>query len=61
MRQNATSARNVKCLPGAPTGFTRRQVLDVLAGVAMKTLSNYANHLAHTPLDDAFAAQAWTS
>lgn len=40
-------------------GFSRRQVLDVLTGVAMKTLSNYTNHIAHTPLDDAFAAQAW--
>jgi AhpD family alkylhydroperoxidase len=41
-------------------GFTRRQVLDVLTGVAMKTLSNYTNHLANTPLDDAFASYAWT-
>lgn len=40
-------------------GYTRRHVLDVFTGVAMKTLSNYVNHVAHTPLDDAFAAQAW--
>jgi uncharacterized peroxidase-related enzyme len=40
-------------------GFTRRQVLDILTGVAMKTLSNYTNHLAHTALDDAFTAYAW--
>lgn len=40
-------------------GFAQRQILDVIVGVAMKTLSNYINHLAHTPLDDAFAAQAW--
>lgn len=42
-------------------GFTRRQVLDVLTGVAMKTLSNYTNHLAHTPLDDAFTGYTWTA
>lgn len=42
-------------------GFTRRQVLDVLTGVTMKTLSNYTNHLAHTPLDDAFTGYAWTA
>lgn len=42
-------------------GFAQRQVLDVLTGVAMKTLSNYTNHMAHTPLDDAFAAHAWTA
>jgi len=28
--------------------------------VAMKTLSNYANHLAVTPLDAAFESQRWT-
>jgi uncharacterized peroxidase-related enzyme len=41
-------------------GFTKRQLLDVVAIVALKTLSNYANHLAHTPLDPAFEAHRWT-
>jgi uncharacterized peroxidase-related enzyme len=40
-------------------GFERRNVLDVLTIIAMKTLSNYTNHIAETPLDDAFAGQAW--
>jgi AhpD family alkylhydroperoxidase len=40
-------------------GYTRAQVLEVLVGVTQKTLSNYANHLAETPLDDAFAKAAW--
>lgn len=40
-------------------GFAQRQILDVLTGVSMKTLSNYANHFAHTPLDDAFTAYEW--
>jgi alkylhydroperoxidase family enzyme len=40
-------------------GFTRAQVLEVLVGVAMKTLSNYTNHLANTPLDEAFADFRW--
>ncbi|MGE0641576.1 MAG: carboxymuconolactone decarboxylase family protein [Thermoanaerobaculia bacterium] len=40
-------------------GFTQAQVLEVVLGVAMKTLSNYANHLAHTPLDPAFAPARW--
>lgn len=40
-------------------GFERRHVLDVLTIMAMKTLSNYTNHIAETPLDDAFSAQAW--
>jgi AhpD family alkylhydroperoxidase len=36
------------------TGFTRAQALEAILGVALKTLSNYANHIASTPLDAAF-------
>lgn len=42
-------------------GFTEGQVLEVVTGVALKTLSNYANHIAGTPLDAAFASQRWTA
>lgn len=41
-------------------GFTRRQLLEVILGVTQKTLSNYVNHIAETPLDDAFKAQKWS-
>jgi len=27
--------------------------------IAVKTLSNYANHLFHTPVDDLFATRTW--
>lgn len=30
-------------------GFTRAQVLEVVTIIATKTISNYVNHLAHTP------------
>lgn len=40
-------------------GYSAAQVLEVLVGIAMKTLSNYTNHLAETPLDAVFAARAW--
>ena len=40
-------------------GFARRHVLDVVLGVGMKTLSNYTNHLAGTPLDEPLEAHAW--
>lgn len=40
-------------------GYTRANVLEVITGVAMKTLSNYTNHLAETPLDTAFESQRW--
>lgn len=39
-------------------GYTTRHALDVLTVVALKTLSNYTNHLADTPLDEAFAEHA---
>lgn len=41
-------------------GYNHQQVLEVVLGVAMKTLSNYANHIMHTPLDAAFEAEAWS-
>ncbi len=41
-------------------GYTRTQVLEVILGVGMKVLSNYTNHIAHTPLDAAFASAKWS-
>jgi AhpD family alkylhydroperoxidase len=41
-------------------GYTRRHVLDIVLGVGMKTLSNYTNHIAHTPLDPAWKDQEWS-
>ncbi|MGB6221072.1 carboxymuconolactone decarboxylase family protein [Haloferula sp.] len=40
-------------------GYTPAQALEVVLGVTMKTLSNYTNHLAETPLDPVFAANEW--
>jgi uncharacterized peroxidase-related enzyme len=40
-------------------GFTRAQLLEVILGVTFKTLSNYTNHIADTPLDAAFKTGAW--
>lgn len=41
-------------------GWTKRQALEVVLGVAMKTLSNYANHLTGTKTNEQFAAEAWS-
>lgn len=41
-------------------GYGAQQVLEVVLGVGMKTLSNYTNHVAGTPLDQAFSAAAWS-
>jgi uncharacterized peroxidase-related enzyme len=40
-------------------GFTKANVFDVILGVSFKTISNYANHVAETPIDDAFEAAKW--
>ncbi len=44
----------------AAAGYSHAQVLEVVLGVGLKTMSNYANHFAHTPLDPAFARAKWT-
>lgn len=41
-------------------GFTKANVLEVILGASFKTLSNYANHIATTPVDKAFANQTWS-
>ena len=40
-------------------GYTREQVLEVVLGVGLKTISNYVNHIVDTPIDDAFAPREW--
>lgn len=40
-------------------GFSQKQVMETLVCVAMKTLSNYANHLVDVPLDDVLQRMAW--
>ncbi|MEL7447599.1 MAG: carboxymuconolactone decarboxylase family protein [Pseudomonadota bacterium] len=40
-------------------GFTRRQILEVVLGVAQKVMSNYTNHLAQTPVDAPFRQFDW--
>lgn len=40
-------------------GYTERQVLEIILAIAVKTLSNYSNHLFHTKVDPAFASYEW--
>lgn len=40
-------------------GYTPQQALEVVLGVAVKTMSNYTNSLAGTPLDPAVEKFAW--
>ncbi len=40
-------------------GYGQQHLLDVSTIVALKTLSNFTNHIAHTPFNPQFAAHAW--
>lgn len=40
-------------------GYSKRQALEVLTGLATKLLSNFTNALAHTDLDDPVKPLAW--
>jgi len=45
----------------AAAGFATEQMLEVIAGIALKTISNYVNGVFELPLDDAFQTHAWKS
>ena len=40
-------------------GYSHRAVLDVILGIAQKTMSNYINHVAVTPVDEVFHPLKW--
>ncbi|MFK5956183.1 MAG: carboxymuconolactone decarboxylase family protein [Planctomycetota bacterium] len=40
-------------------GYQPAQAMEVIVGVAMKTMSNYVNHVAEIPLDEAWQDFAW--
>lgn len=40
-------------------GFTELQVLEIILAIAVKTISNYSNHLFDTELDSGFSAREW--
>lgn len=42
-------------------GYVERQVLEVVLAISVKILSNYANHLFHTPVDSMFEARRWSA
>ncbi|MCQ9616656.1 carboxymuconolactone decarboxylase family protein [Paenalcaligenes niemegkensis] len=40
-------------------GFTQQQALEVIVGVGLATICNFANNLAHTPLNEQLQEFAW--
>ncbi len=45
--------------PFLKAGFSEHHILAVILAIAVKTLSNYANHVFHTPVDKAFQPFDW--
>ncbi|WP_194715285.1 carboxymuconolactone decarboxylase family protein [Noviherbaspirillum soli] len=41
-------------------GYTENNVLEIILAIAVKTISNYANHVLRTPVDAMFLSQAWS-
>jgi hypothetical protein len=41
-------------------GYTNQTILDVILGVAVKVMSNYTNHMAHTTLDEVIKPLEWS-
>jgi len=50
-------ADSVEAFLGA--GYRERHILEIVLAIAVKTLSNYTNHLFQTPLDERFAVRRW--
>ena len=41
-------------------GYTENHILGIIAGIGVKTMSNYFNHVFNTPVDDAFKGRVWS-
>lgn len=41
-------------------GYQEKQILEIILALAVKTLSNYANHIFQTPVDEAFSSRIWS-
>lgn len=40
-------------------GYTKNHILGVIAGIGVKIMSNYFNHVFNTPFDEAFKGRTW--
>ena len=41
-------------------GYSDEHILEIIHAIAIKTISNYTNHIFHTEVDDIFAPHEWT-
>lgn len=56
-KQGNVGKEDLEAFLGA--GYNRRQVLEVILVLSQKTMSNYINHIAETPVDEPFRKFEW--
>lgn len=56
-KRGNVSKEDLEAFYGA--GYNRRQVLEVILVLSQKTMSNYINHIAETPVDEPFRKFEW--
>jgi len=42
-------------------GYSERNILGIILAISVKTISNYANHVFYTPVDEVFQSRVWPS
>lgn len=40
-------------------GYSRKNALELVVGIGQKIISNYVNHISHTPLDEQIKDFKW--
>lgn len=40
-------------------GFKEHHILEIILAISVKTISNYANHIFHTEVDNTFSVRTW--
>jgi len=41
-------------------GYKEKDILEIIHAIAVKTISNYTNHIFHTEVDNIFSPHTWT-
>ncbi len=58
--RNQGKVNNAELVKFFAAGYGKRQLMEVVLGVSHKVMSNYINHIAETPLDEAFVPFEWS-
>jgi len=51
---------NADVEPFLAAGYQQHHILEIILAISVKTVSNYANHIFHTELDEVFSPRQWS-